>query len=50
MLSLVELIIGLVVLTAGADLLVRGSVAIAQRLRIPQLIVGMGQTSVPASP
>jgi len=41
MLSLVELIIGLVVLTAGADLLVRGSVAIAQRLRIPQLIVGM---------
>ena len=41
MLSLTELIIGLVVLTAGADLLVRGSVAIAQHLRIPQLIVGM---------
>lgn len=41
MLSLAELIIGLVVLTAGADLLVRGSVAIAQHLRIPQLIVGM---------
>lgn len=41
MLSLAELIIGLVVLTVGADFLVRGSVAIAQHLRIPQLIVGM---------
>jgi cation:H+ antiporter len=41
MLSFLQLMIGLVVLTIGADILVRGSVGIAQHLRIPQLIVGM---------
>jgi cation:H+ antiporter len=41
MLSVLQLLIGLVVLTIGADILVRGSVGIAQHLRIPQLIVGL---------
>ncbi len=41
MLSVLQLIIGLAVLTIGADILVRGSVGIAQQLRIPQLIVGL---------
>jgi cation:H+ antiporter len=41
MLSFLQLFIGLAVLTIGADILVRGSVGIAQQLRIPQLIVGL---------
>ncbi|HMB47999.1 MAG TPA: calcium/sodium antiporter [Afifellaceae bacterium] len=41
MLSALQLLIGLVVLTIGADILVRGSVGIAQHLRIPHLIVGL---------
>ena len=41
MLSFIELIIGLAILTVGADLLVRGSVGIAERLHIPPLIVGL---------
>jgi len=41
MLSFIELVIGLAILTVGADLLVRGSVGIAERLHIPPLIVGL---------
>ena len=41
MLSLIELIIGLAILTIAADLLVRGSVGVAERLHIPPLIVGL---------
>ena len=41
MLSFIELTIGLAILTIGADLLVRGSVGIAERLHIPPLIVGL---------
>jgi len=41
MLSLVELLAGLAILTIGAGLLVRGAVAIAERLHVPHLIVGL---------
>ncbi len=41
MLSFIELLVGLAILTVSADLLVRGSVAIAERLHIPPLIVGL---------
>ena len=41
MISFLQLLIGLVVLTVAADILVRGSVGIAQHLRIPQLVVGL---------
>lgn len=41
MISFLQLLIGLAVLTVAADILVRGSVGIAQRLHIPQLIVGL---------
>lgn len=41
MLSFIELLVGLAILTISADLLVRGSVGIAERLRIPPLIVGL---------
>jgi len=41
MLSFVELMIGLAILTVAADLLVRGSVGIAEHLHIPPLIVGL---------
>ncbi len=39
--AILELIVGLAFLILGADLLVRGSVAIANRLHVPQLIVGL---------
>lgn len=41
MLIFLELAVGLAVLTLGADLLVRGSVSLAERLHIPHLIVGL---------
>ena len=41
MLSFIELLVGLAILTVSADLLVRGSVGIAERLHIPPLIVGL---------
>ena len=41
MISFLQLLIGLVVLTVAADILVRGSVGIAQHLHIPQLVVGL---------
>ncbi len=41
MLSFIELLVGLAILTVSADLLVRGSVEIAERLHIPPLIVGL---------
>ena len=41
MISFLQLLIGLVVLAVAADILVRGSVGIAQRLRIPHLVVGL---------
>lgn len=41
MISFLQLLIGLAVLAVSADILVRGSVGIAQHLRIPQLVVGL---------
>ncbi|MHA1190095.1 MAG: calcium/sodium antiporter [Alphaproteobacteria bacterium] len=41
MISALELVVGLIVLTLGADLLVRGSVTIASWLKVPHLIVGL---------
>lgn len=41
MADVVQLVLGLAVLAIGADVLVRGAVALAQLLRVPQLIVGL---------
>jgi cation:H+ antiporter len=41
MVDVVQLVLGLAVLAIGADILVRGAVALAQLLRVPPLIVGL---------
>ena len=41
MIAALELTIGLAVLILGSDLLIRGSAAIANRLQVPHLIVGL---------
>ena len=43
------LVLGLVVLVIGGDILVRGSVAIAERLSIPPLIIGLTIVSLGTS-
>ena len=43
------LVAGLVLLVAGGDVLVRGSVAIAERLSIPPLIIGLTIVSLGTS-
>jgi len=43
------LVLGLVVLVTGGDILVRGSVAIAERLSIPPLIIGLTIVSLGTS-
>ena len=39
--SLIILIVGFVLLIKGADFFVEGSSAVAKRLRIPSMIIGM---------
>ncbi|MCB1430803.1 MAG: sodium:calcium antiporter, partial [Nitratireductor sp.] len=41
MLSYAMLLAGLVILLAGGDLLVRGAVGLAERFRVPPLIIGL---------
>ena len=39
--DVLQLLLGIAVLAVGADILVRGSVALAALLRIPHLVVGL---------
>ncbi len=49
MLDILLLVIGLTILVVGGDILVRGSVAIAERLSIPPLIIGLTIVSLGTS-